>query len=290
MTWFKVDDQLPQCAKLDELIDDPRLLADAMLVWLFAGCYSAGALTDGVISHSRVKRLTPLAPRQAKAAAAALVRSGLWDEHADGYVFHNWGLWQPSAEAIEEQRRTHADRQRRYRERSKHEAVTRDTGVTRHASVTANARVPHGDVTVTHTRPDPTRPYKEIDHAREISPTASLGAQDLERLGAQRYGLLGGRSIQAIRALVPITGQEWLDASRTAGTSWAYFAKVIASMREEAASPRPASRTRTDDEPGWMRATRKIIEEDRNAQQQRAHSGLPVDAAGLLPEPPNGGG
>lgn len=102
MSWFRVDDRLAT---------HPKVFAAsnaAMGLWVRAGSWSMGAMTDGEIPRAIVRMLGT--ERQ----AAQLVAAGLWEKSADGWRFHEWTDWQESREDVAESRALHRARQRRY--------------------------------------------------------------------------------------------------------------------------------------------------------------------------------
>lgn len=97
MAWFQVDDQLALHRKVCEA-GNP-----AMGLWVRAGAWSMANLTEGFVPKTAARTLGTAGQ------AAALVRSGLWIEAADGYRFHEWSTRQMSAEEIAERRRKRAE-------------------------------------------------------------------------------------------------------------------------------------------------------------------------------------
>lgn len=106
MPWFRVDDSLDM---------HPKTLAagnEAIGLWARCGAYAARHLTDGFI------------PREiallygSEALAEVLVAAKLWRRTKGGYRMHDYLGYNPSREAVENQRRSNADRQSRWRERS----------------------------------------------------------------------------------------------------------------------------------------------------------------------------
>jgi len=94
MAWSKVDDQLAFHRKTITAGNE------AMGVWVRALAWSAGQLTDGVIAKRMALAIAngmagTMAPEE---AIANLVASGLWVEVEGGYEFHDWFVYQPSAE------------------------------------------------------------------------------------------------------------------------------------------------------------------------------------------------
>lgn len=97
MPWFKVDDQLAFNAKAVAAGNS------AMGLWVRAGSWSSAQLTDGFIP---VHMANAMANAMANPSDAdALVMAGLWDEVDGGFQFHDWGDFQPSAEAERDKRK-----------------------------------------------------------------------------------------------------------------------------------------------------------------------------------------
>lgn len=135
MPWFKVD---------DGLYSHPKWLAASLPargLWATAGAWCAAQITDGAVP----RHVLPMLGAPAE-VAEELVEVGLWEHGADGWQFHDWFDFQPSAERVRADRASARDRQRRARDKA---ASRRDNSVS-HASVTAGVTVPP-------TRPDPAR-------------------------------------------------------------------------------------------------------------------------------------
>jgi hypothetical protein len=106
MTWFKVDDQLAF---------HPKIIActpTAIALWVRAGAWSAGHLTDGCLPAAMI---SPLGYRRRD--AEKLVEVGLWEAHRDGYRFRNWDEYQPTKAQVEEEREQNKARQQAWRDR-----------------------------------------------------------------------------------------------------------------------------------------------------------------------------
>ncbi|AUG28774.1 MULTISPECIES: hypothetical protein [Microbacterium] len=108
MAWFKVDDQLHSHPKAG------RAGLAAMGLWALAGSHCMSYLTDGVVERWFVESK----PNGVK-LAAALVKAGLWDEHEDGWVFHDWDEFQPTSEKVLEDRADARERMRKVRANKK---------------------------------------------------------------------------------------------------------------------------------------------------------------------------
>lgn len=100
MTWFKVDDGLPDHRKVRQLKGDK---AAAMGVWVLCGAWSASNLSDGFVPAEIVARYDP---RQRY--AARLVEVGLWEPAEQngeaGFLFHDWADVQPTKREVETRR------------------------------------------------------------------------------------------------------------------------------------------------------------------------------------------
>lgn len=176
MAWGKIDDKLWGSPKW--LSTGPR----ARALWVSALSWSMDQLTDGVIPTHVLPVLGG-----SRRDAGDLCRSGLWEEHPSGWVFHDWADYQPSKAKIMAEREAAVERQRRARQKASekkrgNETVTgpkQGAGVgaanrSTRASATAGGRdrdqqewadVPplsrrdsRRDNAVSHGPPDPTRP------------------------------------------------------------------------------------------------------------------------------------
>lgn len=121
MPWFKVDDTLASHPKA-------RIAGlAAMGLWTVAGAWSSQHLTEGFVPDWYVKSW----PNGSK-RAADLVKSGLWHDAENGWVFHQWDERQPSKEQVEAERAATRERQKRFRESRRNAPVSNgvDNGVT----------------------------------------------------------------------------------------------------------------------------------------------------------------
>lgn len=141
MVWFRVDDGFPRSRKVLSIPKKRRVTAVG--VWLLAGAWSAGELTDGFVPNFALDEIP-----NGFSHAPDLVSARLWDEVDGGFQFHDWHHYQPSKDAVLKERADHAARQKAYRDRKQAERDAR-----RDAS--QDASVPPA---VTTARPDPTRP------------------------------------------------------------------------------------------------------------------------------------
>lgn len=93
MAWYKVDDKLHSHPKAR------RAGLAAMGLWSLAGSHCMDYLTDGIVEAWFVESWP-----DGRRLADKLVTVGLWDEHPDGWAFHDWQKYQPTAEAVKEKR------------------------------------------------------------------------------------------------------------------------------------------------------------------------------------------
>lgn len=91
--------------------------SECLAVWVALASYCQRTLSDGHVPDSRLARLTPLGAR-AKTRCDDMVRAGLMERVEDGYVFHDWLVYQASRRQVEEQREQKTQRQARWRKGS----------------------------------------------------------------------------------------------------------------------------------------------------------------------------
>jgi hypothetical protein len=155
VTWFKVDDGFADHPKVDALLEGKH--ADgALALWTLAGCWCAKQLTDGLVPAGRIRRFGLKNP---DAAAAELVRVGLWVTVPDGFQFHQWTDHQPTREQVLADRAAAAERQRRRRDKRRDESVNHgESHDGCHAVTSGEVTEPEGVSHSPPTRPDPARP------------------------------------------------------------------------------------------------------------------------------------
>lgn len=144
MSWFKVDDHFWSHPKTAELSDA------ATALWLRAGSWSAGHLTDGRVPMSMLRMF-----RARRRSADELVNVGLWTIDGDAFVFHAWHEYQPSKSQVEAKREATRNRVNAWRERHGNGVTNESQGDDRNAP------------------PDPTRPGP----SRKEIPTESLSSE-----------------------------------------------------------------------------------------------------------------
>lgn len=156
MTWFKVDDSFYDHPKWRSI--DARIKPHAVMAWVFAGAYSARHLTNGRVSKQQVRALLACSKKAADRAIDALCVAGLWSEDAASIQFRNWERYQPTKQAIENERER--ARERRAASRARHAGTTPGHP----ASVPAVSQ-----------RPDPTRP-DQLQTGRGEDPRLPAGS------------------------------------------------------------------------------------------------------------------
>lgn len=151
MTWFRVDDRLPDHHKAR------KAGTSAMGLWLLAGAWSAGHLTDGWVPREVALRYGT--ERQAE----RLVSAGLWSaaevDGEPGWVFHQWTEHQPTRDQVQLRRKNAAERQAQWRAKKHDDAGQEPVSQ-------GDSRVSDG---VSNAAPDPTRP----DHIEKKTSSSS---------------------------------------------------------------------------------------------------------------------
>lgn len=139
MPWFRVDDQLPNLVTTTRIPRTHRRAAVGL--WVLAGAWSAGQLTDGHIPEYMLEELSGT-PEDAD----WLVRAGFWALAEDGWRFIDWAPDQPLRAAVLEQRRKNAEKVSKWRARNRVTASVTNSG---------DNSVSDGSVTLPPSRPDP---------------------------------------------------------------------------------------------------------------------------------------
>lgn len=117
MAWFAVDDQAHS---------DPKLIAAgaaARSLWLMAGSWASGHLTDGFVPAHMLSTLGGT-----RRDADRLAQVGLWEpvqrEGQTGWQFHQWAKRNPTRAQVEARRKAWRDRQNRARGKAPQAPVT----------------------------------------------------------------------------------------------------------------------------------------------------------------------
>ncbi|MGN7978230.1 hypothetical protein ACTJJ4_11715 [Microbacterium sp. 22195] len=153
--WFKVDDHFWSHPKTADLSDG------ATALWLRAGSWSAGHLTDGRVPVSMLRMF-----RARRRSADELISVGLWSIDGDAFVFHSWHEYQPSKAQVESKREATRNRVNAWRERTGN-------------GVTNASHDEDGNAAPDPTRPDPTRPSISNEIENSLSPDESDDRGDL---------------------------------------------------------------------------------------------------------------
>jgi hypothetical protein len=121
MVWFLVDDVLPHHERVI------RAGNAAMGLWVRAGAWCSGHLTDGFISAAAARSMG------SASEVRRLVEVGLWaptvKDGEDGYLFHAWAedgtgqKRQPTKADVLEKRRKDREKKQRQRAEQKHDAT-----------------------------------------------------------------------------------------------------------------------------------------------------------------------
>lgn len=112
MTWVKLDDQF---------FTHPKALAagkDGRALFIAGLCYSSAHLTDGTIPKPALSIVAAMAHVK-QSSARQVVAAGLWEEHDDRYVVHDYLDHQTSRERVEAERGRAKQRKDRFKERQK---------------------------------------------------------------------------------------------------------------------------------------------------------------------------
>jgi hypothetical protein len=106
MVWVKIDDGFPDNPKVDRLSDG------AFRLYVSALCDCQRHLTDGRVDTKRIQRLVP---KFKKAYITELVEAGLWEVNGQGFVVHDFELYNRTREYWENERKKGAERLARWR-------------------------------------------------------------------------------------------------------------------------------------------------------------------------------
>jgi hypothetical protein len=166
MTWFRVDDRLPDHRKTR------RAGTAAMGLWVLAGAWSSGHLTDGWVPRE-------VALRYGTARMAErLVEAELWVAGEPGWWFHEWTEHQPTREQVQLRRKADAKRQQKRRssreisgDKTPVDSVWTDDDLAGDGPASRrDSDVTHG---MSHGAPDPTRPVPTSPNGEVPSPPGS---------------------------------------------------------------------------------------------------------------------
>ncbi len=112
MTYVRLD---------DAFADHPKIVglgATALAVHVWALCYCARHLTDGLVDLSATKGCPWVSKRSAlENALGRLEGAGLWEREAGGWRIHDYLEYNPNRAQVLEKRRLASERQARWREK-----------------------------------------------------------------------------------------------------------------------------------------------------------------------------
>lgn len=147
MPWFRIDDSFYDHPKV---FDAPDC---ALALWVRAGTWSARNLTDGFVPAGMPARLCD----DPDTAVRELVRRGLWSRaKGGGYQFHDWSVYQPSRESVEDLRAKRAEAGRRGGMAKARNAAEQQEGGSKPSSNGLANASPVAKQNSTPARPDPT--------------------------------------------------------------------------------------------------------------------------------------
>lgn len=113
MPWVRLDDRFPSHRKV-------ALLSDrAFRLHVSALCWASENLTEGKILDSELRVIAHV--RGMKAAAKELEERKLWDRVDDGWVIHDFLVYNPDRAKVQSEREANAARQQAFRDRKKAE-------------------------------------------------------------------------------------------------------------------------------------------------------------------------
>jgi hypothetical protein len=158
MTWFRVDDSFhshPKALKAGNA---------ALGLWVRCASWSSAHLRDGFVSEE-IARLYA-----ARNQIESLIKADLWERVDGGYQMHDFGMRNPSAEAVRADRSAAAERQKRARDKARERRIEEEESRVSHG---VTHGVTHALVTPVVTVP-PTRP---VPKEKELQPpSVSAGA------------------------------------------------------------------------------------------------------------------
>lgn len=171
MAWIKLDDGLPEHAKIISVG------GDAAWLHICALAYANRNLTDGHIPTGVLHRLSDR--RQAAKLAARLVAVGMWHLDDDGWLIHDYLEYQPPRAKVMEEREKARERMAK----------------ARGSSTDVQANNPRSSPNPDPTRPDPSFPVTSHDGqtlpavSESVSPSSIAIQQALNWYAANVYRL-----------------------------------------------------------------------------------------------------
>jgi hypothetical protein len=263
--WFKVDDNFwahPKTAGLD---------AEAVALWVRAGCWSAQYLTDGFVPIWAIQMLMHGETVDFPASAtppAKLVEAGLWVEVEAGYLFHDWKDYQPSSDEV---RALRAARQEAGRLGGRRSAQARQANGQASASASAQANGqanPKQNASKSQAKSNPVPvPVPELPTTRTLARRAVERVSDFDTFWRIYPRKVGKRKAQTAytRALCRASEQDIL----------AGLQRLLPSWTDPRFIPHPTTwldRDGWEDEPQETAATGSLV--DLAEQARRVEDGM----------------
>lgn len=119
MGWVKLDTGFFRNPKV------MRARPQTQLLFLATLCWAGEQATDGHVSHQALRRVAAeLEQSRSKDRADELVALGLWEEQPEGWLIHDFLLWQDSAEDRAYQAERNRGKQQRFRDRRRSNPVS----------------------------------------------------------------------------------------------------------------------------------------------------------------------
>lgn len=157
MPWYRVDDAFATNKKVLRIPLKRRCAAVGL--WTLVGTWCAQELTDGHVPDYVIEGFGGT-----KRMVDDLVSAELWQPLPSGYLYPNWGTYQPLRSETEGKRAAARERMRRVR------GGSREQG--------ANDARTNSEVRLTPTRPDPTRTHVPTEHVGAKPPKRATALPD----------------------------------------------------------------------------------------------------------------
>lgn len=255
MAWFKVDDSLPGNAKMYEVP------LDAIGLWVLAGAWSAQQLTDGYIPASVIPML-----RGTEANVKHLLEAKLWVASKQGFQFHDWDQYQPSADEVKRRRSKRAEAGRKGGLKSG--VARRDAARSKREASASSKREAKNERASTPTRPDidtdSLTSFESLSAQARETDASDEPEQPRTQLGTRLpAGWFPARS-DANRAVEAGHDRDWLDG-------------VLARFRDYWAAT-PGTKGRKAD---WDATWRNWVRREAEQQARNNHDQADPVAAGL---------
>jgi hypothetical protein len=251
MAWIRLEQNCISHPKVAPLSNG------AFRLWVHAIAYSNQHGLDGILNKAAI---VPIAgPTKAKKNvlrhAKELVGARLWHDRGSHWEIHDYLDYQPSAEQIAEM----SEKKRSAGQKGGRAKASRSGG---------SATAPR-EAQPTNQPVEPTGRTNPLTHAGESG--SEIEFRNLELLGFERFGQLGGSSASKMKSLCPIAQWEWDAVLNTEGASWGYVAKVLKTMREEQAKPRPPpTGEKPESERTYLDVSRELAEQWRKEDAEKA--------------------